>query len=60
MMITVALIISCITTSEKRKIGKIKSGETENGTLVTLKRERVLHIIGVNIPLEKIISKKGS
>ena len=58
MMIIVALTIICITISEKRKIGKIKSGETENGTLVRIKRERVLTFIGVNIPLEKIIIKK--
>ena len=59
MMIIVALII-CITigmfyTSEKRKR---KSGETENATLGTSKRERVLNFTGVNIPLEKIIIKK--
>ena len=60
MMIIVALIIICIPigmfyTSEKRKM---KSGETENATLVTSKRERVMNFTGVNIPLEKIISKK--
>ena len=60
MMIIVAIILSCITigmfyTSEKRKT---KSGETENATLVTSTRERVVNITGVNIPLEKIINKK--
>ena len=60
MMIIVAIISICITigmfyTSEKRKM---KSGETENATLVTIKRERVLNITGVNIPLEKIILKR--
>ena len=59
MMIIVAIISICITgmfyTSEKRKM---KSGETENATLVTIQRERVLNITGVNIPLEKIIIKK--
>ena len=56
MMIIVAIIILCITigmfyTSEKRK-------SVENATLVTSKRERVMTCTGVNITLEKIISKK--
>ena len=60
MMIIVAIILLCITvgmfyTSEKRKM---KSGETENATIVTRKRERVLNFTGINIPLEKIIIKK--
>ena len=60
MMIIVAIILICITigmfyTTERRKM---KSNETENATLVTIKRERVMNITGVNIPLEKIIIKK--
>ena len=63
MMIIVAIIIICITigmfyTSEKRKMGKVKNGEIENATLVTIKRERVMNFTGVKIPLEKIIIKK--
>ena len=63
MMIIVAIIIICITigmfyTSEKKNTGKMKSGEIENATLVTIKRERVTNITGVNIPLEKIVIKK--
>ena len=58
MMIIVAIIIICITigmfyTSKKRKMKSV-----ENATLVTIKRERVMNFTGVNIPLEKIISKK--
>ena len=63
MMIIVAIIIICITigmfyTTVKRKTGKMKNGEMENTTLVTIKRERVVNFTGVNIPfLEKIIIK---
>ena len=40
--------------SEKRKMGK----GTNNETLVSIKRERVLNITDVDAPVEKIISKK--
>ena len=54
MMIIVAIIIICITigmfyTFEKRKMGK----GTNNETLVSITRERVLNITGVNAPLER-------
>ena len=39
-------------------MGKMTSGEIENATVVTNKRERVMNMTGVNIPLEKIIRNK--
>ena len=58
MMFIATIIICCITvgafyTSEKRR-----KETMENGTLVTIKRERLLTITDKYVPLEKILSTK--